>query len=79
MVYRGQVKQGIIVLNDGATLPDGTEVSVRPVTNSLAGASNSKMAEGLRRGLMKFSGKAEGLPKDASLNLDHYLYGHPKR
>ena len=26
-----------------------------------------------------FVGKAEGLPPDASINLDHYLYGLPKR
>ncbi len=24
-------------------------------------------------------GKAEGLPQDASANVDHYLYGHPKQ
>jgi len=24
-------------------------------------------------------GKAEGLPADASQNVDHYLYGHPKK
>lgn len=29
--------------------------------------------------LKDFVGKAEGLPPDASVNLDHYLYGLPKR
>jgi hypothetical protein len=24
-------------------------------------------------------GKAVGLPEDAALNVEHYLYGHPKR
>jgi hypothetical protein len=29
--------------------------------------------------LEPFVGKAEGLPADLSVNLDHYLYGMPKR
>lgn len=29
--------------------------------------------------LLEFAGKAEGLPPDYSANLDHYLYGLPKR
>ncbi len=38
-----------------------------------------KQSAKLRRGLMKFAGKAQGLPADASENIDHYLYGHPKQ
>lgn len=30
-------------------------------------------------GKVEFAGKAEGLPPDYSINLDHYLYGVPKR
>ena len=29
--------------------------------------------------LEPFIGKLQGLPPDASVNLDHYLYGLPKR
>jgi ribosomal protein L18 len=29
--------------------------------------------------LLKYAGKAAGLPSDASRNHDHYLYGTPKR
>jgi uncharacterized protein (DUF433 family) len=29
--------------------------------------------------LLKHAGKTDGLPEDASLNHDHYLYGTPKR
>ena len=29
--------------------------------------------------LLEFAGKAQGLPADYSTNLDHYLYGVPKR
>ena len=31
------------------------------------------------RKLMKYAGRAVGLPEDAALNHDHYLYGAPKR
>jgi hypothetical protein len=33
----------------------------------------------LRDVLLQFAGKAQGLPPDYSTNLDHYLYGLPKR
>ena len=29
--------------------------------------------------MLEFAGRAEGLPADYSANLDHYLYGVPKR
>lgn len=32
MIYRGTVKQGVVELEDGATLPDGTQVNVEPLT-----------------------------------------------
>lgn len=29
--------------------------------------------------LARFIGCLDGLPEDASVNVDHYLYGHPKK
>ena len=29
--------------------------------------------------LKPFIGTVEGMPEDASQNIDHYLYGHPKK
>jgi len=29
--------------------------------------------------LMRYSGIVKGMPPDMSQNLDHYLYGHPKK
>ncbi len=29
--------------------------------------------------MLEFAGRAEGLPEDYSANIDHYLYGVPKR
>jgi len=59
-------------------LPEGTEVTVEPIRGKRKPASGRKRRTGLRPGVMKFAGKAKGLPSDASRNLDHYLYGHPK-
>jgi hypothetical protein len=36
MTYRGHVKQGVIVLNPPAQLPEGTEVEVRPAEKRAA-------------------------------------------
>jgi hypothetical protein len=33
----------------------------------------------LAKRLSNVIGKAKGLPSDASINMDHYLYGMPKR
>ena len=77
MTYRGRVKQGVIVLDDPGALADGTEVTVRPLKAS--NAPKKKQSKKVRQGLMKFAGQASGLPADASKNVDHYLYGHPKQ
>lgn len=80
MVYRGRVKKGVVVLDEGTNLADGTEVTVRPVrAKTLRTPKKAKKPKKLRSGLLKFAGKAKGLPPDASRNVDHYLYGHAKR
>jgi hypothetical protein len=77
MTCRGRVKNGVVVLDDPTALPDGTEVSVRPLTAKAK--QGRKRPVTIRKGLLKLAGKAEGLPPDAARNLDHYLYGHRKR
>jgi hypothetical protein len=78
MEYRGRVKDGVIVLEEGAVLAEGVEVQVRPVIEA-TGPTNGENGETLGQKLMRFSGKAKGLPPDAARNHDHYLYGSPKR
>lgn len=75
MTYRGHIENGKVVLDDGVDLPDGTPVDVRPSK----GAKRSKSKATVTKGLLALAGRAEGLPPDAARNLDHYLYGHPKR
>lgn len=81
MLYEGTVKGGVVVLA-GDPLPDGTRVRVEPLPADVAtpidaAAPASEPTLGQR--LMKFAGRARGLPPDAARNHDHYLYGTPKR
>lgn len=72
MTYRGHMENGVVVLDDPGDLPDGTEVEIHVV------AEKPEMSS-LARMLMKYAGKAKGLPKDLARNHDHYLHGVPKR
>ncbi len=77
MVYRGRVENGVIRLDDRQTLPEGAVVEVHFHAENTPG--NEEKYPSLCEGLKDLIGKAEGLPPDASINLDHYLYGVPKR
>jgi hypothetical protein len=68
MTYRGTVKNGVVVLEPDAALPDGTEVKVEP-------ASGPTIFEKLGR----LAGRAKGLPTDMARNHDHYLHALPKK
>ncbi|MGD0387350.1 MAG: hypothetical protein ABSC42_00215 [Tepidisphaeraceae bacterium] len=72
MTYRGHVKQGVIVLDPPAQLPEGAEVEVRPSGQISAEATWAEV-------LHDVIGQAEGLPADSSVNHDHYLYGAAKK
>jgi hypothetical protein len=80
MTYRGRVENGWIVLDGSRRLPDGTEVSVWPLKPRGSRPRRArKKAVTLYERLKPVIGKAKHLPPDASTNLDHYLYGLPKR
>ena len=65
------------------TLPNGTPVHLRVETQSQVDTVEGKTDEGeiptLLERLKDFVGTVHDLPPDASVNLDHYLYGTPKR
>ena len=80
MTYRGHVKNGKIILDGVVDLPDGAAVSIKPVRRRPSSSTRRRNEPPtLYDRLKKFAGKAKGLPADASVNLDHYLYGLPKR
>jgi hypothetical protein len=79
MVYRGRVENGVVVLDQPVSLPDGTEVSIRDLRRKSKNKGKSVCRPGVGQALLRLAGKAVGLPPDASRNVDHYLYGHRKK
>lgn len=75
MSFRGHVQNGVIVFDESAGLPEGTEVRIDVVEEPRSNDEPPSLYERLKAVL----GQANGLPADASMNVDHYLYGHPKR
>ena len=66
--YSGTVLNGVIVLDAGASLPEGVQVKV-----ILPNHQNSDPAFDIP------NLAADIGPEDLARNLDHYLYGHPKQ
>ena len=83
MVYRGHVKNGVVVLDDPQALPEGAEVNVEPIEDSqIQEPPTGEPTEGVRTlydRLKPLIGAIKDSPPDLSRNLDHYLYGLPKR
>ena len=79
MVYRGHVKNGVVVLDPTVELPEGVEVRVEIAASESEGPLLDEHGRTLGQKLMKYAGRAVALPEDAALNHDHYLYGAPKR
>lgn len=79
MVYRGHVRHGKIELEADVRLPDGAVVTVEVQGNGSEAEAPGEQTEPLGKTLMRHAGTADGLPADAARNLDHYLYGTPKR
>lgn len=75
MTYHGTVQNGVVVFENGVLLPEGAEVRVALV-------DKDRLEEPPLAGddpLLNMSSFAVdmGIP-DLAVNIDHYLYGHPK-
>ncbi len=77
MTYIGEVRDGVIVLENGVRLPDGTRVQVEPLKGEPP--TGEPEPGSLAAMLLEFAGIADDLPPDLSRNHDHYLYGTPKK
>lgn len=71
MIYRGQVSNGVVVLEGGIQLPEGTAVKVETVDRETTAGGDDRL---YRLGELAVP---TGIP-DLALNIDHYLYAHPK-
>jgi hypothetical protein len=72
MSFEGTVQNGVVVLDDGHQLPEGTRVEV--IVREAPGAQAT-----LRDRLLKLAGTVDDLPADMARNHDHYIHGVPKR
>jgi hypothetical protein len=71
MQVTGTVCNGVVVLDNGCPFPDGTRVRLEAV-------EPAPTAETLGQRLLRFAGKAEGLPEDMAERHDHYLHGRER-
>ena len=79
MTFRGRIKNGVVALDKPSALPEGTEVTERPIKSPKRAKSSAKCVPTLYDRLKPVIGKAVGLPPDAAKNHDHYLSGTPER
>jgi hypothetical protein len=78
MIYRGTVKNGVVVLEPGVNLPEGTTVRVETESGlELFSKAPLGPPEEDPAWRMLEHASPTGI-SDLSVNLDHYLYGHPK-
>jgi hypothetical protein len=75
MVYEGTIQNGVVVLRNGVQLPEGTPVRVELLETQAAKETPSTEGDVLLN-MSKFAVDM-GIP-DLSVNINHYLYGHPK-
>jgi hypothetical protein len=82
MTYHGTVLNGVVVLQNGATLPDGTIVTVVPSLRPTQ-ETPDKNVPTIWQKLAELGRQVESepcdLPTDLAANHDHYLHGLPKR
>ncbi len=78
MTYRGQIKNGVVVLDSSNRLAEGTFVLVEPLPK-WPGKVKPRPNGKLGKRLMKFAGTAKGLPKDMARNHDYYIHGTPRK
>ena len=79
MTYRGHVKNGVVVLDQPAELPEGAEVDVTVRAEPRTERDDQKPIPTLAERLAPVIGCLDGLPSDLAENHDHYLYGVPKK
>ena len=73
MTYRGHVKNGVVVFDSPAPLPEGMPVVIS-LDETLLDIEGQPIDPAYLIGDLAVD---TGIP-DLGRNLDHYLYGHPK-
>jgi len=79
MGYFGHIENGTGVLDEPVKLPEGARVRIDLVDEDGKASARCEQEPSLGQKLLRFAGKAEGLPADFARNHDRYLYGTPKK
>jgi hypothetical protein len=74
MTYQGTVQNGVVVFEPGVNLPEGSPVRVEVVEVATREERSSK--DDILFNMADYAVDT-GIP-DLAVNIDHYLYGHPK-
>ncbi len=75
MVYQGTIQNGVVVFQNGAQLPEGAVVRVELLDQEAPQQPLTPEEDALLR--MGELAVDTGIP-DLAVNINHYLYGHPK-
>ena len=78
MTLAGHVENGRIVLDPSVPLPEGAKVRIEVLAEKAEGESDDAIPTLYER-LRNVVGMVKNMPADASIDHDHYLYGHPKQ
>lgn len=82
MTISGTVQNGVVVLGEGQTLPEGAAVQVvfvAPQERQADAVATPSVWDELARIGREVESLPCELPEDLAINHDHYLYGAPKR
>jgi len=76
MTLTGVVENGVVVLDNGEQLAEGTRVNVVVPQETPERGPGTKPT---LLGLLRIAGAVKNLPADFAVQHDHYLHGTPKR
>ncbi|HVX84820.1 MAG TPA: hypothetical protein VH253_08395 [Phycisphaerae bacterium] len=78
MTYRGRVENGVVVLEPGVRLREGSDVRVELMPQSEGAAREPVDAQSWGEVFKDLIGAVDGLPQDMADNHNHYIHGAPK-
>jgi hypothetical protein len=80
--YTGQVRNGVVVIEEGVRLAERTHVRVEPIGETSAVTSEGDAVDGAHRLLLAWGRRAEAdapqFPSDLAAEHDYYAHGKPR-
>lgn len=79
MSFEGHIENGVVVFDEPVSLPNGTPVKVQIAESAKSKPLPRTEAGHFLKHYQAVIGTVTDLPEDAASNVDHYLYGMPKK